>query len=458
VTSNTTNAAWRSTTRTLSGPRPQPWIANVLALLMGVGLGVAATLAISVESLSLLNAPGGWFDAGARLCAMTGTYLLLVMVLLMARIPGLERAVGQDRLTRWHRRIGGWPVALIAAHVILVTLGYAAAAHTGIAHQVSTFLSSYNGMVLALIGFIVLVGATLTSIPVVRRLMNYEHWWLVHVTLYVALALSFQHQMSTGIMFIGHPLATLFWRSAWIVTTIILIYARILVPLWRNLYHRLSVHSVTLVAPGVTAVTLRGHHLEKLGASGGQFFQWRFMTPSLWWHSHPYSLSALPRPPYVRLTVKDLGDHSSSLENLRPGTRVLIEGPYGVLTHHHRSTGSVVLIGAGVGITPLRSILDDLPSNVPVTMIIRAGATEEVIHGDELQRLITDRGGQFHVVTGPRGSTLFDSSTIYHLAPNITQSDLYICGPESFADLVVQAAYHLGLNDTQIHNESFSWW
>ena len=69
----------------------------------------------------------------------------------------------------------------------------------------------------------------------------------------------------------------------------------------------------------------------------------------------------------MRVTVKGLGEHSSQIAELKPGTKVLVEGPYGVFTHHQ----SVVLIlpsssERASGITPLRALLEDLPLSVDV--------------------------------------------------------------------------------------------
>ena len=74
--------------------------------------------------------------------------------------------------------------------------------------------------------------------------------------------------------------------------------------------------------PGSSRSSARDDELDRLAVSGGQFFQWRFLTRELWWHAHPYSLSALPRPPYIRVTVKALGDQSRAVAHLKPGTRV----------------------------------------------------------------------------------------------------------------------------------------
>ena len=295
---------------------------------MGFAVGLVATiaLALSQETPSALRLPGGWLDAVGRLAGLTGTYGMLVMLVLIARLPWLERTVGQDRLVRWHRRIGGWPIGLIALHIVTITMGYAALTSVGFLSQLWTFLVHYPDILASAVAFCLLVVAGVSSARIARSKMRYETWWIVHLYMYLALGLSFAHQVANGTMFKGHPLSTAAWTTLWILVGIVLVGSRLTVPLVRNLRHQLRVESVTEVAPSVYAVTLRGRQLQGLAVSGGQFFQWRFFSRGLWWHSHPYSLSALPRPPYLRVTVRAAGDQSRAIARLRPGTRALRGG------------------------------------------------------------------------------------------------------------------------------------
>ncbi|MBW4079462.1 MAG: hypothetical protein HIU84_13345 [Acidobacteria bacterium] len=451
--------SWTGQTASLgrrAGPAPIPWVADTLALVAGVGFGVVIALAISSESQSLLSSPGGWFDAVARVAALTGTYLMLVMIVLIARLPWLERTVGQDRLVKWHRRIGGWPIALIVVHVVAVTLGYAQMTKAGPLHQLWVFLSNYPDLLAATVSFALLIFAGFTSAKIARRKMKYETWWVVHLYMYLALALAFAHQIVTGVMFLGHPLARIYWIAIWSLTAGVVLTSRVVLPALRNARLQLRVHNVVEEAPGIYSVTIKGKQLSRLAVSGGQFFQWRFLTKGLWLHSHPYSLSALPRPPYLRVTVKASGDQSSAVRHVKPGTRVLIEGPYGTFTKHARTNALVTMVGAGVGITPLRALLEDLPADVDVSVIVRASSAEELVHRDEVEALVRARGGSFHALIGSRHQVPIDVRTMNRLAPRVAQGDLYICGPDGFAQRVIDVADRLGVPKQQIHHEAFS--
>ena len=413
-------------------------------------------LVVTGESRGSLAAPGGWLIAGGRLAGFTGAYLMLIMVVLVARLPWLERAVGQDRLVLWHRRIAPWALVLIGAHIVLVTLGYAQLAKSGTLHQFWQFLSSYPDMLAAAVAFGLLVMGGVTSIRRARSHLKYETWWIVHLYLYLALALAFAHQIVTGVSFIGHPLTKAVWIVVWAATAGMVIVFRVIQPIARNLRHQLRVVSVVEEAPGVVSVICAGRQISWMAVSGGQYFQWRFLTRELWWHSHPYSLSALPHPPYVRVTVKGLGDQSRALAHLRPGTRVFIEGPYGAFTRHARSTEQVALIGAGVGITPLRALLEDLPASVDVVVVVRASTVEDIVHRDEIAELVRQRGGRFHEIVGPRHQVRVGTSTLRRLVPDIAHRDVYVCGPDGFTELVVSASSRLGVPSGNIHQEKFS--
>ncbi len=374
------------------GRPPWRWAPDVFLALAGSGLGAVLGAVVTAESRGALAAPGGLLIAGGRLAGFTGAYLILVMVLLIARVPWLERAVGQDRLLAWHRRVAPCALVLITAHVVFITLGYAQSSRTGALRQLWVFLSSYPDVLAASVGFGLLVMVAVTSVRAARRRLKYETWWVVHLYTYIALSLAFAHQLTTGASFVGHPLVRAMWAAAWASTAGLVIVYRVALPLARNLRHQLRVAWVREEAPGVYSIICRGRRLDRLAVSGGQFFQWRFLAPGLWWQAHPYSLSALPRPPMMRVTVKALGDHSQAIARLKPGTRVLAEGPYGVFTRHAQSTDRAAFIAAGVGITPVRALLEELPEAVDVAVVLRASRSEDLALHNEVASLVERRG------------------------------------------------------------------
>lgn len=453
-TMNTSRGAQRVPQRR-PAPAPKPWAVDLLAAAAGLGLGGVMATVISGESRATLAAPGGLLSAGGRFAGFTGTYLIMIMIVLIARLPWLEQAVGQDRLVRWHRWVSPWAIGLIIAHVVLITLGYAEAASTGVMREIWVLLTSYRDMLAAFVAFGLLLMASISSYRAARRRMRYETWWVIHLYLYLAVALAFAHQIYTGVPFIGHPLVKAWWIVLWLATAGMVIAYRVIQPIYRSMRHRLRIVAVREEVPGVVSVVCSGRDLERLAVSGGQFFMWRFLTRELWWQAHPYSLSALPRPPYLRVTIKGLGDSSSAVAHLRPGTRVAIEGPYGAFTHYSRTSDSVLLVGAGVGITPLRALLEDLPVWTDVVVVVRGSSPSDLVHRDEIAALVRQRGGRLHEVLGSRHKVRLNARTLRRIVPDIAERDVYVCGPEGFSAEIVEASMRLGAVPDQIHHEAF---
>jgi ferredoxin-NADP reductase len=438
-------------------PAPgRPIVVGVLAALAGLGLGVTLALGISAESLGALRAPGGLATAAGRLTGLAAAYAMVVVVVLVARFGPLERAIGQDRLVRWHRKLGPWPLYLLVAHASLITVGYARAAHDGVLHQFGQLLWTYPGVLAATVGGALLIAAGVTSYKKARARMTYETWWSVHLYTYLALFLSFSHQVGTGASFVGHPAARAWWTALWLGTLALVLACRVGLPAWRSLRHDLRVVGVTAEGPDTFSVHLRGRRLDRLPVAGGQFLQWRFLRPGLWWQAHPYSLSAAPTGRDLRITVKILGDHSAALARLRPGTRVAIEGPYGVFTADTRHSDRVLLVGAGVGITPVRALLEELPQEADVVVLLRGSRPEDLVLRHEIAQHVAQRRGRLHQLVGPRERVRLDARALELLVPDIARRDVYVCGPEPFQDALVAAAARAGVPATHLHHESFA--
>jgi predicted ferric reductase len=437
-------------------PQPRPALARTALLAAGVGLGATTALTFTAETAGQFADPGGPVTFAGNLTGMIGTYLALMMVLLVSRIPAIERVLGQDGLLRWHRWLAPWPISLLAAHALFITVGYAQAARTGLWHEAGILLTRFPDVLIATIGLGIMCLIGVISIRAIRSRLRRETWWLVHLYMYLALALSFAHVIVLGPSFVGHPLTRLVWSLAWAGTAGLVLTYRFGLPVVRSLRHRLVVVEVRPEGPGVVSVICSGRDLDRLPVAGGQFMMWRFLTRGRWWQAHPFSLSALPRPPYVRLTVKAVGDYTASLPGLRPGTPVMVEGPYGAFTRHAQVWPRAVLVAAGIGITALRSLLEDLPRNCAPIVLLRASRREDLVLGREVAELVKNRGGQLHVLVGHREEARIDEGSLRQLVPDLHRRDVFVCGPEGFVASIVGLVQSLGVPDEAIHHEAFA--
>jgi predicted ferric reductase len=442
--------------RRLPARPPRPALVKVALVVVGIGLGISVGLALTAETSAEFRAPGGPAIFVGSLTGLVGTYLALVMVLLVSRIPFVERVLGQDGLVRWHRRLAPWPIGLLIAHAVFITLGYAEAARTGVWRQAGVMITQYPDVLLATAALAVMCAIGVISVRAIRRRMPREKWWLVHLYMYLALAMSFAHVIALGPAFVGHPLTQAVWAAAWIATAGLVLCYRFALPVVRSARHQLRVAEVRREGPGVVSVILTGRRLDKLPVSGGQFLSWRFLTPEMWWQAHPYSLSALPQPPYLRITVKAVGDHSGALASLRPGTRVAIEGPYGAFTQYAQRQPRALLIAGGIGVTAMRSLLEDLPRPSAPVVIVRASRESDLVLRSEISELVRHHRGELHEVIGSRERVGIDEQSLAMVVPDIQDRDVFICGPEGFVSEVVETVRYLGVSEDSIHHEAFA--
>lgn len=445
------------------------WWAFAAAGLVTASLAIVAALWAGNGGLQEL-AGGGWQAVAAtgRLFGLISSDLLLLQVLLMARIPFVERSFGQDRLARWHRVTGFTSFNLMLAHIVLITLGYAGPLH---ANAFSTFVDlilTYPGMLLAAAGAGLLVLVVVISVRAARRRLRYESWHLLHLYAYLGVGLALPHQLWNGADFVNSPMAKAYWWSLYAAAAGAIVVFRLVKPLWRNLKHRIEVAEVVTEGPGLTSVYMRGRRLDQLGARAGQFFLWRFRNGPGWSRAHPYSLSAAPNAGQLRITVKDQGDGSGQVATLTPGTKVLVEGPFGKLTGETYAGGPVTMFACGVGITPLLALLWELPYRKgEATLVYRARSMADIAFGSELDDLAASRGVRVIPMLGRRASRpswlpqefaeASDEAALRHISANIASHDLFVCGPPEWTARLMAAAKAAGVPHDRVHTERFAW-
>lgn len=451
---------------------------------VAVALSLLVVVALWVSNQGVRDLSRGWTAAVSlgRLTGLVAADLMLVQVLLIARIPIVERCYGQDRLARWHRVVGFASVTLLATHVVLTTLGYSASVRRSVA-EFWHLIVDYPGMLLAFAATVAFAGVAVTSLRAARRRLRYESWHLLHLYAYLGVGLALPHQLWTGTDFVDSPAARAYWWTLYGATAGAVVVFRLGVPLARSAVHRLTVTRVVAESPDVVSVYLTGRRLDRLSVRAGHFFNWRFLAGPGWTRAHPYSLSAPPTGDELRITIKNLGDDSGRAARLRPGTRAIIEGPYGRLTGDGYRGGPVTMLGCGIGITPLRALLGELryPPGA-ATLIYRARSEADLVLRAELEALAAERGVRVVYMLGQRADRRSwqsadaaarhsdvaarhsdiaarhsDVAALRELVPDIADHDVYLCGPGGWVAAARAAAIGCGVPPRNLHFESFNW-
>ncbi|WP_062287282.1 ferredoxin reductase family protein [Demequina phytophila] len=423
-----------------------------------VYLVAAVGVALFVASGGLLvTAPIDHLYGLGRVAGIVAAVLVLAQITLISRAPYVERAIGHDRAAVTHTRLGKVAFILMLVHVGLILVMNARYDGRNVLTEAVALWDLGWFMVAAQVGLGLFTIVVATSLVAIRSRWRYERWHAVHLLVYLAIAAVVPHQFLEGSTFRDGGAAWWFWLVLYVLAVGSFLAFRLVRPLVLLARHDLRVAAVEPEPDGSVSVVMSGRDLDRLGARPGQFLLWRFLDKDRWTQAHPWSLSRAPRPDSLRITVKPSGDASARLAHVRVGTRVLAEGPLGIFTEASRVAPGTVLVASGIGVTPIRALLDE--AQQPCTVVLRVRSRDEAPLLAEVEELAARRGADVILVAGPRGSGWGTAAgeSLGALVPDVAARDVYVCGPVPWADAVVLDARAAGVPGAAIHRERFGW-
>ncbi len=432
-------------------------------------LSVVAVTAMFLVHGGLNNITDAASALGAfsRLSSLVATDLLLIHMLLVARVPWIDKFYGHDKSTIAHKKLGKPILYLVIAHLAASLTQFAINDGKNLWDEFLSLISIFE-LLLATASLALMILVVITSIKIARRKLSYETWIIVHLLSYIAVGIAVPHMFTMGSDIAGKAIPTIYWVSLYAFVVFNIVWYRVLLPIVRGLRHNLRVQSVIRESSDSVSIYLSGTQLDQLGGQAGQFYLFRPLTAQQWWRPHPFSISAAPNSNFVRFTIGARGDDTALLQSIKPGTRVMLEGPYGVFTEERRTRERVLLIASGIGIPPVRALAESMASRPgDLTVIYRARNAEDAALLDEIREIARLRQINLHVVEGRRGSdaswlnwdsrNLPDQSRLIEMAPWVSESDVYICGPLEWTKSVEHAVKRAGTPEHQIHSEEYAW-
>ncbi len=444
---------------TQTAVRPRPAIRPRIAARAGLFTFLGANV-VAVTTLFFAAGPSdNVLISIGRLAGLYGALAMAFQLLLVARLPWLDRRIGMDRMTIWHRWTGFTLLWTLLGHFVFILFGYAQVEDSGIVDEFVLMTTKLEGILRAVVAFALILIVGGVSARFARKRLAYETWHFIHLYTYAAVVLAFSHQIALGGSFTSSDGAQAYWWAMWSVALGSVFAGRVVLPLVRNLRHQLKVVAVVPESHDVVSIYMTGKHLDKMPARAGQFFLWRFMTRDRWWQANPFSLSAAPDGRTLRLTAKAAGEGSASLRSLKVGTRVFAEGPYGAFTTMHQQKPNALLVAGGVGITPIRALLEEISGHVVV--LYRVRNERDAVLLPELMGLARARGAVVRILSGPSDLSgphgpVLGAHSLRRMVPDIRERDTFVCGPPGMTSATLRSLRELQVPNQQVHAERFS--
>ena len=413
------------------------------------------------EPLIAQGSPESIIAAG-RLLGIVAAFLFLAQVLLISRAKWIEPLFGFDRLTRVHHLIGAALPIIVLAHAILLTLGYAQRDDAALFEKFKDFLENWDEVDGAFAAEIILLCVWILSLNPLRSMLRYQTWYTAHLALYAAWPLALSHQLETGPTAQANKPFAVFWFALFAFAALNALYYRFLLPLCRWHRHRFVVARVQGETNGVISVYIRSKELQMLPFRPGQFVIVRFLTRQFVWEAHPFSVSGMPADGLLRLSIKAVGDYTAKLAQLAQNTKVLIDGPHGVFCPADQSPTKILHLAAGIGITPIRTIIEALAAS-PADQILLYGnrSTAEIVFKEELESF--SRRGRLrihHILSREAAAGCetghLNAEIVKRLVPDFRDRDIFLCGPPAMMRELIQALQALGVKRSALHYERFS--
>jgi predicted ferric reductase len=319
----------------------------------------------------------GKLVALGKLSGFLAAYVILVQITLVGRLPWIEHAFGHDRMNKIHRWIGYSIGIFFLAHPLLLIFGFSSQIHVSFWEQFLSFLVNRQNVTLAFLGFLLFLVIIAISIPIIKKKLQYESWYFTHLLVYLAIFLIFGHQIVASDIARTPWILTYWYALNWTVWLTLFSY-RFLCPLYRANKYKFVIDKVISETPDVNSVYITGKNIDQFRFNSGQFANLYFLQKGMW-SAHPFSFSDGPNGKYLRFSIKGSGDFTSQILKLKPGTRVLIDGPLGVFTEEFSKRNKFLFIAGGIGITPLRALLNPLTEKRKNVVLLYACRTESDI-------------------------------------------------------------------------------
>ncbi|MCC5881129.1 MAG: ferredoxin reductase family protein [Halomonas sp.] len=423
-------------------PKPGD-IALIAALLL--------PLAVALPRLGGLGGPPElWLTWVGRVTGILALSMMLLAGLMSCRVPGFDRPFGGlARLWRLHHWLGFAAFILVMVHVL--ALGLASVPASLAAAVATLFPSPVQGAIwlgwLAWLAMVVFLAPTFGFFGK----PYYQRWKRLHLVSAAALLLGLWH----ALLLAGE---TWPWWLLGIAGLGAIAWRKGMAPQRRHAYR---IEQVAPLARGVVELVLRPEG-SGIRHEAGQFVYLSPLDETLSagrGEEHPYTIASSPSDMQLRIGIKELGDASRALQSVTPGTRVLIEGPYGEFFGRRFPKRDMLWLGGGIGITPFVGGARDLAAGGGIAghahLFYLANGPDRAYYQKELEGIAEAHQSFSFTQHYSRERGRLDEAFLRHHCPDYAEREIYICGPPGMNQHLLRLLADQGIPAARIHSEVF---
>jgi predicted ferric reductase len=386
-----------------------------------------------------------------RLLALVGFVLVLFQITLSSRFKWLERNLGQDKLLGIHKTAGVIGFAFMLSHPILHFSSDLLALGTVILKWPMIF-----GLITVLMAIMTVGSALLYK----RLPLKYEGWKKMHWFNFIIVPVIFTHSLLLGSDLANQPPLYIFWLV--LGGLYVLLVASIIRERIRIRQNLLQVTAVVQETPDTWSLHFKGGNADH---KPGQFLLLSLLHNGRRAEPHPFTISSSPTGDDLSVSVKAVGDFTSTIKDTTLADGAYIDMPYGTFSFLNYDAPNLVFIAGGIGITPFISMLRymadrKLERNV---ILLWGNKTEnDIAFRGELEQMTAAMPSLrvIHVLSNqpewPGEKGTMDVDLLHKYLDGFEKPQVFVCGPPTMMTKVVRDLQQCGVPKTRIHFERFA--
>lgn len=405
-------------------------------------------------------ARGFWIEFSVAL-GFIGLALMALQFALTARINRIEASYGIDIILQFHRYTSFAAFLMVLVHPAILFI-----AQPETRELLNFFAAPWRAR-MAILGTVAFIVLICTTIWRKQLKIPYEPWRLSHSVLSVlAVGLGLGHALGVG-NYLDLAWKAALWAGLALVALWLIIFIRLIKP-WMMTKHPYLVESVVAERGNVWTLALRPWGHDGFRFQPGQFAWLTLNITPFSMREHPFSMTSNgDMCDRLEFGIKAVGDFTSKIKDVKPGTKAYLDGPYGVFTtDRYEDAAGFVLIAGGIGVTPIVSILAtaaERQDDRPYLLIYASKTWEDITYREKIEQLSNRLDlTVVHVLRQPpddwTGETGYVDKALLdrHIPAHRGSQQYFVCAAPVMMDQVELALEDLGVPVTHIHMEHYN--
>jgi len=385
-----------------------------------------------------------------QILGLVGMSLFSINLILAGRFKLLDKYFkGLDKVYSKHSKIGAISFSMLLFHPLFLVVKYLFIS----TKQAASFFVPFTDLIVTWGIISLLIMIILITLTFYIKL-KYNKWKMSHSFMKLAFFFGVLHTFLISSDISRNNLLRYYILFLVIVAAVISIR--------KVVFDKLSLNKFNYIVNNINQLNTDILQIEMepisriINFTPGQFSFFSFVNNVVSSESHPFSISSSNLENNLKITVKNLGDYTSQLKNLKQGDSVIIEGPYGHFSYKNVSGKNQIWIAGGIGITPFYSMIQSLEKGYIIDFYYSVKEKEEAVYVKELEEMARNNPNFKFNLWSAKEKGYINAGLVSSLSNGVSDKEIFFCGPPMLMESLKNQFLSLGVDIKKIHYENFN--